>query len=67
LQHGDFGFGTFEGLDGEMMILDGEIYQDAGTARRRTDDFLVLFAAITHFHEKKLQFGNRNVTSRVSV
>jgi acetolactate decarboxylase len=60
LQHGDFGLGTFEGLDGEMMILDGKIYQGAGTARRRTDDFLVLFAAITHFHEKN-SFEIKNV------
>jgi Alpha-acetolactate decarboxylase len=40
LQHGDFGVGTFEGLDGEMVILDGEMYQAAGNVQRRTDDFL---------------------------
>jgi acetolactate decarboxylase len=28
LDHGDFGLGTFEGLDGEMIVLDG----DAGGA-----------------------------------
>ncbi len=51
LEHGDFGVGTFEGLDGEMVILDGEIYQAAGNVRRRSDDFLVPFASITHFRE----------------
>jgi acetolactate decarboxylase len=51
LENGDFGVGTFEGLDGEMVILDGEIYQAAGTVRRRSDDFLVPFASITHFRE----------------
>jgi len=51
LEHGDFGVGTFEGLDGEMVILDGEIYQAAGSVRRRSDDFLVPFASITHFRE----------------
>jgi acetolactate decarboxylase len=51
LEHGDFGVGTFEGLDGEMVILDGEIYQAAGNARLRSDDFLVPFASITHFRE----------------
>jgi acetolactate decarboxylase len=51
LKEGDFGLGTFEGLDGEMVILDGEIYQAAGNAQRRTDDFLVPFAAVTHFTE----------------
>jgi acetolactate decarboxylase len=51
LTHGDFGLGTFEGLDGEMVILDGEIYQAAGSVRRRSDDFLVPFASITCFRE----------------
>jgi acetolactate decarboxylase len=49
LEHGDFGLGTFEDLDGEMVILEGEIYQVADRVRHRTDDFLVPFAAITHF------------------
>ncbi len=26
-QHGDFGLGTFQGLDGEMVVLDGRFYQ----------------------------------------
>jgi len=26
-QHGDFGLGTFDSLDGEMVMLDGKIYQ----------------------------------------
>jgi acetolactate decarboxylase len=30
-QHGDFGLGTFDDLDGEMVMLDGEIYQITGT------------------------------------
>ena len=51
LEHGDFGGGTFEGLDGEMVILDGEIYQAAVSVRRRTDDFLLPFASITHFRK----------------
>src|SRR6266849_8533231 len=51
LENGDFGLGTFEGLDGEMVILDGEIYQAAGDVRRRSDDFLVPFASVTHFRE----------------
>src|SRR3954453_21238700 len=52
LEHGDFGLGTFENLDGEMVILDGEIYQVADRMRHRTDDFLVPFASITHFRAK---------------
>src|SRR3954447_11304076 len=52
LEHGDFGLGTFEGLDGEMVILEGEIYQVADRVRHRTDDFPVPFASITHFRAK---------------
>src|ERR1700751_3790484 len=52
LEHGDFGLGTFEDLDGEMVILDGQIYQVGETVRHRTDDFLVPFASITHFRAK---------------
>jgi len=51
LEHGDFGVGTFEGLAGEMVVLDGQIYQIAGEVRLRSDDFLVPFAAVTRFHE----------------
>jgi acetolactate decarboxylase len=49
LEHGDFGLGTFEGLNGEMVILDGQIYQVTDRVRHRMDDFLVPFAAITPF------------------
>lgn len=51
LENGDFGLGTFEGLNGEMVILDGEIYQAAGSVKHRPDEFLVPFAAVTHFTE----------------
>lgn len=27
LAHGDFGLGTFEALDGELILLDGQVYQ----------------------------------------
>jgi acetolactate decarboxylase len=33
LQHGDFGLGTFANLDGEMVVLDGHVYQIQGTGR----------------------------------
>jgi len=31
-RHGDFGLGTFEALDGEMIALDGAFYQIKVTA-----------------------------------
>jgi acetolactate decarboxylase len=30
-QHGDFGLGTFDGLDGEMLALEGHFYQMRGS------------------------------------
>lgn len=54
LEHGDFGLGTFENLDGEMVILDGAIYQvnGDGSVKRRDDDFQIPFAAVTRFQEE---------------
>jgi acetolactate decarboxylase len=56
LQHGDFGLGTFENLDGEMVIADGAIYQvhSDGTVLRRDDDFQIPFAVITRFQEEEV-------------
>jgi acetolactate decarboxylase len=33
LDHGDFGLGTFADLDGEMVVLDGRVYQVHGSGR----------------------------------
>src|SRR5260370_13719916 len=46
LANGDFGLGTFEHLDGEMVVLDGVIYQvrGDGTVAARRDDFEIPFA-----------------------
>src|SRR5258708_35637382 len=41
LANGDFGLGTFERLDGEMVVLDGIIYQvrGDGTVEARRGEF----------------------------
>jgi acetolactate decarboxylase len=64
LQHGDFGLGTFENLDGEMVIADGAIYQihSDGNVLRRDEDFNVPFAVITRFQEQE-QFETGEITS----
>lgn len=53
--HGDFGLGTFEGLDGEMVALDGHFYQvrSDGKAREAADSDLSPFAVVTRFHAGK--------------
>jgi acetolactate decarboxylase len=52
LKHfGDFGLGTFNALDGEMVMLDGQIYQvkDDGVASLAEDAIQTPFAAVTFF------------------
>ena len=51
LEHGDFGLGTFTGLDGEMVVLDGVIYrvQGDGTVSRAAPDTGAPFAVVTRF------------------
>jgi acetolactate decarboxylase len=51
LEHGDFGLGTFNRLDGEMVVLDGTCYRlrSDGTARVAAPTDLTPFAAVTWF------------------
>lgn len=52
-RHGDFGLGTFNHLDGEMVLLDGWVYQICGNGQvnRITDDSVLSpFAAVTFYH-----------------
>jgi acetolactate decarboxylase len=55
LANGDFGLGTFEHLDGEMVVLDGKIYQVSGdgSVQRRQDDFPVPFAVVSQFQPEE--------------
>lgn len=48
---GDLGLGTFVNLDGEMVIVDGQVFQvrSDGSVRECDDDALSPFAVITHF------------------
>lgn len=50
LTHGDTGIGTGEGLDGELIILDGVAYKvgQSGVAERVPDDFTMPFANVHH-------------------
>jgi acetolactate decarboxylase len=52
LRRGDFGLGTFNHLDGEMVILDGICYRlrSDGTATRAAPTDRTPFAAVTRFH-----------------
>jgi acetolactate decarboxylase len=50
-QHGNLGLGTFENLDGEMVIVNGDVFQVRadGSVRKVGDEVLSPFAAITNF------------------
>jgi acetolactate decarboxylase len=51
LEHGDFGLGTFEALDGEMIVLDGLVYQAAadGAVNLMPPETGTPFATVTPF------------------
>jgi acetolactate decarboxylase len=50
-KHGDFGIGTFDGLDGEMIVLDGVVYQAKADGKIYTvaDNVTTPFATVTYF------------------
>jgi hypothetical protein len=58
LNYGDFGIGTFDNLDGEMVVLDGVIYQvrSDGIVNKIVDDtgtpFAVVAKLIAAFYPK---------------
>src|ERR1700688_1157561 len=50
-EHGDLGLGTFEDLDGEMVVVDGQFFQarSDGSVRACGDNVLSPFAVVTRF------------------
>lgn len=61
-KYGDFGIGTFNGLDGEMTAIDGKFYQikSNGLAYRVSDSLKTPFAVVTFFNyeiKQKLKHG----------
>lgn len=50
-EHGDFGLGTFEGLDGELVVLGGEFFRirTDGALHPVGDEVLSPYAMVTHF------------------
>jgi acetolactate decarboxylase len=51
LDHGDFGLGTLANLDGEMVVVDGRVYQIQGSGRvtEAARDAVVPYAVVTWF------------------
>jgi acetolactate decarboxylase len=68
LEHGDFGVGTFNHLDGEMVVNEGVCYHlfSSGEARVARPDELTPFAAVTTF-EADSRFDVVPPTSRADL
>ena len=66
-KHGDFGIGTFEALDGEMIAVDGRYYQirSDGAVHVVNSSVMVPFAAVTFFENDTtiLVNGSRNFST----
>ena len=63
-RHGDFGLGTFDRLDGEMIFLDGAFYKVRadGVVTRPPDSETTPFAAVTWFSPNH----SRSITGPIS-
>lgn len=61
--HGDVGIGTFDGLDGEMIELNGDIYQaksDRSVLLVNNSD-MIPFAMVTNFNPDKVIVVNKSM------
>ena len=61
-KHGDTGIGTFDGLDGELVMVDGEVWQATGDGKvnNMADDKTIPFgrvAALSHWAPALLPDG----------
>lgn len=58
-RHGAWGIGTYEGLDGEAIVCDGQAYNAHadGTACEYPDDARLAFATVANFTNRAAQFG----------
>lgn len=56
LPHGDFGLGTFESLDGELILFDGQVYQAAadGSINLMPPATGTPFITVTHFDSDRV-------------
>jgi len=70
LRHGDMGLGTFEDVDGEMIVLDGKCYRakDNGNVVPAEDDRGVPFASVCHFQShRQAEFGKMDTIEQLKV
>lgn len=65
---GDTGIGTFEGLNGEMIVLDGKVYQAFGDGRVAVcpDNTIIPFANVTFF-DKDIAVKLNNIKDKAAL
>ena len=63
-KYGNTGLGTFDGLNGEMIVVDGNVYQALadGTVKKASDKTKVPFTNVTSF-ESDFSVALKNVTT----
>ena len=68
LEKGDFGVGTYENLDGEMIVMDGVMYQVPydGVVRKVDQEVLSPFAMITYF-DKDMELDLTGISGIKSI
>ena len=65
---GDTGIGTFEGLNGEMIVLDGKVYQALGDGRVIVcpDETIIPYATVTFF-DKDIAVKLENIKNKAAL
>ena len=65
---GDTGIGTFEGLNGEMIVLDGKVYQALGDGRVLVapDKTIIPYATVTFF-DKDIAVKLENIKDKAAL
>src|SRR5262245_1570931 len=68
LRHGGFGLGTFNGVDGEMMVLDGRVYRGTidGRAHAVADSALTPFCGGCRVPPAGISPGRRRTIARAT-
>ncbi len=63
-KHGNFGLGTFDQLDGEMIMLDGKVYQMSGDGRTALvdDSAETPFVCVTFYEVHSTELLEREMT-----
>ncbi len=66
-EHGDTGIGTFEGVNGEMIVIDGKVYQALGdgTVQEAVDDETIPFSNVTFF-DSDVSIDLKNINNMAS-